>query len=359
MSVSVFEHPVLSALLGDEPVAAHFSVSAEIQAMLRFEAALAHCEEAAGVIPEGSSDRIAEACKQFTPDMHAMKQATVRDGVCVPEMVRQLRATLDPDIKQFFHFGATSQDVVDTALVLRLKPVLAELEARIAVVLEHIASADERFGHRPLTAHTRMQIAIPITVGDKLAAWRRPLQELATGLDRIRGLVLKLQFGGAAGTLDQLGEKSPAVLAQLAKALDLGDCGCWHTDRTSLAELAGWLSQVTGVLGKVGQDVALMAQNEVGAVKLSGGGTSSAMAHKHNPVSAEVLVALAGFNATLVGGMHRALVHENERSGAAWTMEWMLLPQMAVASAASLRTAIRMVGSIEDLGNRDHGGPRT
>jgi 3-carboxy-cis,cis-muconate cycloisomerase len=120
-----------------------------------------------------------------------------------------------------------------------------------------------------------------------------------------------------------------------------------HSERDGQAELADWLSLVTGSLGKMGQDIALMAQSEVGEVRLRGGGGSSAMPHKVNPVGAEVLVTLARFNAALVSGMHQALVHENERSGAAWTLEWMLLPQMATAAGAALRTALHLVGNME------------
>jgi 3-carboxy-cis,cis-muconate cycloisomerase len=139
------------------------------------------------------------------------------------------------------------------------------------------------------------------------------------------------------------------VRAALAGKLGLGDAPQWHSQRDGLAELAGWLSLVTGSLGKFGQDLALMAQ--VGSdIKLSGGGSSSAMPHKQNPVKAEALVALARFNAVQLSGMHQALVHEQERSGAAWTLEWLILPQMVVATAAALRLAAELAGQIESLG---------
>lgn len=356
MSVSVFDHPVLLGLLGDEPVAAHFTAVAEIDVLVRFEAALAIAQEAAGVIPAGAATAIGERCAQFEPDMEALKQATRRDGVCVPELVRQLRDGLAQDVAEHLHFGATSQDVIDTGLVLRLRPVMEEYHQRLDTLIERIGDAESRFGNRQLMAHTRMQRAVPISVSDKLANWRKPLAVLKDSLGHVQTRVLRLQFGGAAGTLDRLGEKGPEVSSRLAAELDLADDGCWHTDRTAIAELAGWLARLTGVLGKIGQDTTLMAQNEVGQITLSGGGTSSAMAHKNNPVAAETLVALAGFNATLVSGMHNALVHENERSGSAWTLEWMLLPQMAVAAGAALGTANRLMGSIQNIGAAPQGG---
>lgn len=350
MSVSAFEHPILSGLLGDETLAAQFALPAEIAAMLRFEAALAAAEEEAGVIPTGAAAAIAAACDTFTPDIAALGEATARDGVCIPELVRQLRAALNPGLAIHVHFGATSQDVIDTGLVLRLKIVLQEFRRRIDALAVLLDTVDDRFGNRLVMAHTRMQQALPISVSDKLSNWRKPLGDIGDALGQLEKTVLRLQFGGAAGTLDRLGDKKAMVSARLAMELDLAENGCWHTNRTPLVELAGWLSRLTGVLGKTGQDIALMAQNELGEIRLAGGGRSSAMAHKQNPVAAEILVTLAGFNAALVSGMHSALVHENERSGSAWTLEWMLLPQMVVAAGAALNTAIRLVGDIEDLG---------
>jgi 3-carboxy-cis,cis-muconate cycloisomerase len=158
-----------------------------------------------------------------------------------------------------------------------------------------------------------------------------------------------LQFGGAAGTLDKLGAKAAAVRSTLASALGLADVPQWQSQRDRLADFAGILSLVTGSLGKMGQDVALLAQ--MGAeIKLSGGGGSSAMAHKQNPVAAEVLVALARFNAVQVSGMQQAVVHEQERSGASWTLEWLVLPPMVQATGASLRLAANLLAGVVSLG---------
>ena len=132
----------------------------------------------------------------------------------------------------------------------------------------------------------------------------------------------------------------------MAERLDLRPAPAWHSQRDRIGEFGAFLSLVSGTLGKIGQDIALMAQNEVGAVRLPSGGGSSAMAHKSNPVGAEVLVALARFNAGLLGTLHQALVHENERSGAAWTLEWMVLPQMTVATAAGLQKAQSLVAGM-------------
>jgi len=156
-----------------------------------------------------------------------------------------------------------------------------------------------------------------------------------------------LQFGGAVGNRDRLGAKGEAVAEHLAKALRLHNpIAARHSERDGIAEFASWLSLITGSLGKLGADVALMAQGEIAEVKLAGAGGSSTMPEKQNPVAAEILVTLARFNAALLSATHDALVHENERSGAAWTLEWMTVPQMCVATGAALRHAAHLVDSI-------------
>jgi len=197
---------------------------------------------------------------------------------------------------------------------------------------------------------------VPIRVGDRIAAWREPLLRHRSRLEAGREGLLVVQFGGAAGTLDQLGPKAGAVRQRLARELGLGDAPQWHSQRDRLAAFAGDLSLITGSLGKLGHDIALLAQDG-DEISLAAGGTSSAMPHKQNPVRAEILVSLAGFNATLVSAMHRALDHEQERSGSAWTLEWMVLPQMAVAAAAALAQAGSLVQEIRAFGQSGTGAP--
>lgn len=153
------------------------------------------------------------------------------------------------------------------------------------------------------------------------------------------------------GTRDAYGDKGDAIAARMAQSLSLTDLGVWHSDRSHVGDFANQLSLLSGVLGKMGQDMALMAQQGVDEITLSGGGGSSAMAHKSNPVLAELLVTLARFNATQVAAMHQALVHEQERSGAAWMLEWMVLPQMAVASARATAAATDLCGQITGMGD--------
>lgn len=352
MTVSPFDHPLLSALVGDEAAARAFSFEAELEAMLAFEGALAKAEAAENVIPDVSAKAIATSLANFQPDLPKLREAVARDGIPVPELVRQLRQAVPEPHRAHLHFGATSQDVIDSALILRLRPIVELCDRRLTELIVRFAGLDSRFGGKPLTGVTRMQPAIPIFVADRIAVWQRPLERHRGRLSELSPRLLAVQFGGAAGTLDKLGDKAVAVRQRLAAELRLADAPQWHSQRDSLAEFASWLSLVTGSLGKFGQDVALMALRG-DEIQLSGGGGSSAMPHKQNPVAAETLVALARFNAAQLAAMHGSLVHELERSGAAWTLEWLVLPQMVVATAGALRLAVELADKIDSIG----GGP--
>lgn len=349
MTASVFDHPILSGLLGDDEIGAQFSAAAELSAMLRFEVALAEAEAAEGLIPGASAEEIAALPEAFIADLDALKQAIGRDGVVIPDLVRQWRARLD-DAEKHLHFGATSQDAIDTGLMLRLTAVLSVLDQRLAAIISAIDGLEKRFGTQPLMGRTRMQAAIPITVSDRLRSWKGPIVAHQAAAQEVLKAGLPLQFGGAAGTLEKLGDKASFIRPRLAELLKLSDRPQWHSQRAVIAEIGGLFSNITGSLGKIGQDLALMADN--GTAAMGGGGASSAMPHKRNPVKAEVLVTLARFNAVQISGLHQALVHEQERSGAAWTLEWMILPQMAIATGAATRLAADLLMSIEQLGDR-------
>jgi 3-carboxy-cis,cis-muconate cycloisomerase len=349
MTVSPFDHPLLSSLLGDEETARAFSAASEIAAMIAVERALVEAEVAERVVEPAAARAILTALDSFTPDMGKLKAAVARDGVVVPELVRQIRLGVAEPFREQVHFGATSQDIIDTALMLRLKPIVERFDGLLADLTGHLAALDFRFGGRTLTGVTRMRPAIPIRVSDRVAQWQQPLERYRERLKERSARLLVVQFGGAVGTLDKLGDKAAAVRAGLAARLGLADVPQSHSQRDAIADFASWLSLATGSLGKFGQDVALMALSG-SEIRLSGGGGSSAMPHKQNPVAAEALVALARFNATQLAGMHQALVHEFERSGAAWMLEWLILPQMVTATAAALRLAVVLAGQIESIG---------
>lgn len=349
MSFSAFDHPVLGGLLGDDELAALFSFEAELAAMLRFEVALAEAEAELGVISAASAKAIETAARTFKPDIARLRSAVEVDGVVVPELICQVRSAVGSKAGQHLHFGATSQDVIDTALMLRLKDALAKIQPRLTGLQAALDRLAARNGSNVLMGRTRMQAALPITAGDRITSWVEPIRRNAQRVRAVLGEGLPIQLGGAVGTLDALGEQGSSVRKLCAEKLGLRDAPQWHSQRDLIADIANLLSLITGANGKLGQDTALLAQAG-DEIELSGGGGSSAMPHKRNPVSAEVLVAFARFNATQLSGMHHALVHEQERSGSAWTLEWMLLPQMVCAAGASLRHAHALVASIERLG---------
>jgi 3-carboxy-cis,cis-muconate cycloisomerase len=344
MSASPFDHPLLARLLGDAETANLFSPEAELREMLRFEGALAEAEAEEGIIPAAAAAAIKAAIGRFKPDHAGLAEGIARDGLVVPALVKQLRAAIGAPHAEHLHLGTTSQDLIDTGLALRLRQVASLLDLRINALIEQLDALSGEQGKGTLMGRTRMQRARPISVAEKIAHWRAPLARHRERLVELAPRLFLLQFGGAVGNRRDLGAKGDAVAERLAEALRLHNpIAARHSERDGVVEFAGWLSLITGGLGKLGADVALMAQNEVGEVKVAGGGGSSAMPEKQNPISAEVLVTLARFNAALLSGMHDALVHENERSGAAWTLEMMLLPQMCVATGAGIEHAARLI----------------
>ncbi|AVF05787.1 MULTISPECIES: 3-carboxy-cis,cis-muconate cycloisomerase [Devosia] len=330
---------LLSALTGDPEVEALLSDAAQLDAKLAFERALAEASAETGWISEAAATAIGQAIDGFEPDWSALAAGMAQDGVVVPALVKQLRAQLPEPHRAALHKGATSQDVTDTALMLQLARVFDVFESRLTALLDHFDALAKEHGQRELMAHTRMQVALPTTWDAKLASWSEPLRRQLQAITSLRRSLLVIQLGGPVGDRASFGEHGNAIAAKVAQRLDLGLATPWQATRDPIIALGSLLTQITGALGKLGVDVTLLAQNEIAAVRIEGGGGSSAMAHKSNPVNAEVLVALARFNAGLSGTLAQAQLHENERSGAAWTLEWLTLPSMLVNTGASLRLA--------------------
>ena len=258
-----------------------------------------------------------------------------------------LRETVGGDAAQYLHWGATSQDVLDTGLILRLRGVLAELDSRLSRLIDTLANHAEAHRATVMAARTRTQQANPTSFGLKIAGWLGPLGRHRQALAELRPRLLTVQLGGASGNLAAFGDKGIAVMEALAEELALGvPPATLHTQRDPFVEVGGWFAAVTTSLGKIGQDVMLLAQTEVGEARGGVAGGSSTLPQKANPIAAETLVTLARFNAGLVGTMHQAAIQEHERGGAGWTLEWLVLPQMAVAAGAALRHALAIAGSL-------------
>ncbi|WP_316979839.1 3-carboxy-cis,cis-muconate cycloisomerase [Shumkonia mesophila] len=348
MTTSPFDSAVLGPLFGDPEMAALLADSAQIRALLTVEAALARVQGRLGVIPADAATRIAEVAAHLEPDMAAIGAGTARDGVPIPALIKALRAGVGKRAAPYVHWGATSQDIVDTGLVLRLRDALTLLAARLEEVIAALTAQARAHRGLVMAARTRSQIAMPTTFGLKVATWLAPLLRHRDRLAELRPRLEVVQFGGAAGTLAALGEHGIAVMEGLAAELGLAPPPLpWHSQGDIIAELGGWLSLLTGSLGKMGEDLVLLGQSEVGEVTAGDGGGSSTMPNKSNPVAAETLVALARFNAGMVGTLHQALIQRHERDGAAWPLTWLALPPMLMVTAGALAHAQRLAAALE------------
>lgn len=345
----VFDHPWLGGLFADPDMGALWSADAQLAGMRAFEAAFSRALGRAGLVDQ--AEPAAQAIERATFDMDDLRKGTGQDGVVLPRLVRQMKAAAG-DAAGAVHKGATSQDVIDTATAMAMRDTLALVDRRLAQLTDSLGNLTVRFGDHPLMGRTRMQAATEITVADRIAPWVLPLSDHRARIAQARPRIARLQLGGASGNRRDLGDRADAVAADMAAVLGLENpARAWHAMRDGVAEFTGILSLVTGTLGKMGQDIALMAQQGIGEIALSGGGTSSAMAHKQNPVLAELLVTLARFNGGQLALIHQALIHEQERSGAAWALEWMVLPQMAQATGRALTAAITLAGQVQRIGS--------
>lgn len=342
---------LFAPLLADDFVAERFSTDRMIDDFNAFEMALIDAQSATGHICLDDAAICKDGVRRFKPDVDAISDCLATDGLPVPEYVRQLKAFIGEPHAAAFHRDATSQDVIDSSFAMACRDVNIVLTERLETLIAHLDSLTSRFGGAPLTGRTRLQAALPITVAQRIAPWRASLGHARTDLEHARPRIEVLQLGGPVGLYGDIGQSETHAIA-MSRALGLNDNhGQWHTERSNVATYANCLSQVTGGLGKLGMDIGLMAQQGINTVTLAGGGSSSAMPHKKNPVLAEVLVAFARHNAGQLSLVHQAMVHEQERSGMAWTLEWMTVPTMMSTTARALTLAQQLIAGIEGMGD--------
>ncbi len=338
MAASVHDSEIYGGLFGDAEAGQLFTDSAELRAMLMVEGALAKVQGEVGMIPADAATWLYRACQEVTIDPASLTAETAVNGVPVPALVAAFRKTAgSPQHAQYLHWGATSQDIMDSGLMLRLKQLLELFEGRLEAVLAALADQARAHAARPMAGRTFGQTAAPTSFGAVVASWGRPLLRLRQRLAEMRPRLLAVQLGGAAGTLSVLGEQGPAIRAGLAVALGLADPGAsWHSERDRIAELAGWMMALTAALGKMGEDLHLMAQSGIEEITFAGGGASSTMPQKSNPIMASAVVALARHAAGLNMTLQSAALHRQNRDGAAWFTEWLTLPQLCLVTARAL-----------------------
>jgi 3-carboxy-cis,cis-muconate cycloisomerase len=334
---------LLAPLLRWDDVAETFSDAARVQGMLDFEAALARAGAAAGVIPASAAASISSCCASARVDSAALaRDAALAGNLAIP-LVRQLTTLVreqDAEAARFVHWGATSQDAIDTGLVLQLRAAVAATLAELDRLADALAALAEAHRGTPIVGRTWMQHAVPTTFGMKAAGWLDAVMRQREAVAALGERALVLQLGGAVGTLAALGEKGPAVASALANELrlPLPDVA-WHTQRDRVALVATTFGILVGTLGKIARDLALHAQTDVGELGeplADGRGGSSTMPHKRNPVAAAVALAAATRAPGLVATMLAAMVQEDERGLGGWHAEWETLPELVSLAAGAL-----------------------
>jgi len=322
--------------------------------MLDFEAALARAEAQVGLIPQAAVAPIAQACLASLYDVDALGVAIASAGNSAIPLVKALGkwvAGEDPSAERYVHLGATSQDVMDTGLVLQLRRALALIEADLARLGDILAAQAQRYAAVPLAGRTWLQHATPVTLGMKIAGWLGAVTRSRQRLIELKPRLLVLQFGGASGTLAALGEQAMPVAQALAAQLQLTlPEQPWHTQRDRLVEFASVLGLIAGSLGKLGRDISLLMQTEAAEVfepATPGKGGSSTMPHKRNPVGAAVLISAATRVPGLVATLFSAMPQEHERSLGLWHAEWETLPEICRLVSGALQQALLVSAGLE------------
>ena len=329
-----------------------FTARGRIQAMLDVEAALAEVESSLGVIPATAAKPIAEVCRAEHYDPTQLAEEARRAGNLAIPLVRRLRAQVaqkDDDASRYVHWGATSQDIIDTALVLQLRESVPGIVADLHRASGAAAGHAKDHGRTVMAGRTWLQQSTPITFGLKSAGWFDALDRVQHQLQEAFDRTLVLQFGGASGTLAALGPRGIDVAGALGARLQLTVPPMpWHSHRDRIAALACALGVAAGTLGKIGRDLALLAQTEVDEVRdpPEDSGESSTMPQKRNPVHAATAVAAATRAPGLVATILSAMPQEHERGIGNWQAEWDALPELVGAVAES---AAAMAGSLEHL----------
>ena len=350
MTLTALDSALLGPLFATEAMRACFSDQARLGAMLATEAALARAEASLGLVPAALAPAI-EAVRLDSLDPAALGRQTALAGVPSIPFVNAVQAQLDPKLERSLHKGATTQDILDTALALQARTAFALVAAELDGVMAGLAQLAALHRATPCVGRTYGQHAAPLSFGFKAAVWLAGVAEVASRLPEVRAQLLVASLAGPVGTLAGLGAKGPAVLEAFARVLDLGVPPiAWHTRRASVAGCGSWLVLLTGALAKIATDVANLASTEVGEVAephVPGRGGSSAMPHKRNPVSCTVILAAhaaaSGHAMTLFGAMAAA----HERPAGLWHAEWHALPALFGLASGALREARALAEGLE------------
>ncbi len=328
-----------------------FSDHAYIQRCLDVEAALARSQARLGMIPEEAAREITRVADVSRVDWPRLADRTQVVGYPILPLVEQIADWADDGLGQYCHWGATTQDIMDTADVLQIRDGLTLVESDLDQIATALADLSERHAETVMAGRTHLQHALPVTFGYKAAGWLSAIDRHRTRLDQLRTRVLTGQFAGAVGTLASLGADGLKVQHVLMEELGLATPDMtWHTIRDSFVEATGFLALVAGSIGKIGYDIMLMMQTEVGEVFepfAPGRGSSSTMPQKRNPIASELMLAAAKIVREQHSAMLDAMVQDHERATGQWHVEWQALPHAFIAASGGLRAARETLGALD------------
>ena len=348
-STTVLDSILFRDAFGTERMRKVFSDFALVSRYVEVEVALAKAEARCGVIPAEAAEEIARRADVAALDFDLLRQETDVVGYPILPLVHQL-ARQCGEAGRYLHWGATTQDIMDTAVVLQMRDGLAIVEEEIAALRAILADLARTHRDTPMAGRTHLQQALPITFGYKAAIWLAMFDRHAERLGQLKPRVLVGQFAGAAGTLASIGAQGFAVQAALCKALGLGvPASTWHVARDGFAETINFLALVTGSLGKIALDVMIMASTEFAEVYepfVPGRGASSTMPQKRNPISSELMLAAAKGVRQHAGLMVDAMIQDFERATGPWHAEWMAIPESFVLAAGALHQAKFALGGL-------------
>lgn len=341
----------MDAQIRSARVDALFSETAILSRYIEVEVALAQTQAALGIIPEGAAQAISASAKLENFDRERYRQDSATVGFPIVGLVRQLTEVAPDGLGQYTHWGATTQDIMDTGLVLALREVLAWTEQALDTLNNTLARIADEHSQTLMIGRSQMQHAVPITFGYKVAGWLMALSRHQCRLNELRPRLLQVQFGGAVGTLVALHPDGPAVRHGLAQRLSLGEPSIsWHTHRDSLCELTTFFGLLTGSLAKIATDIMLLAQTEVAEIHepaAKGRGVSSTMPHKRNPVLSQQIIVAARLVRAQVASMLEAMVQDHERGSATWQMEWTLIPDSVSHAMSALERTLELFDGLE------------
>ena len=351
MPASAIDSAVFRDIFSTEAMRTVFSDETRVQKYLDIEAGLARAQASLGIIPKEAAAEIVRHCHAAEFDMAELKRQTERIGYPVLPVVQQLVKRCKDGLGEWCHWGATTQDITDTATVLQIRDALVLVEGEIVAIADALAGLAKKHRDTPMAGRSNLQQAVPITFGYKVATILAAMERHRQRLAELRPRLLVGEFGGAAGTLSSLGKDGLKVQEGLMRELGLGQPAiAWHTVRDTIAEVGCFLGLVTGTLAKLATDVKLLMQTEVEEVYEpfhEGRGSSSTMPQKRNPISCLYIIACTAMVRQNVAALLDAMVEDHERATGPWEIEWIAVPEIFCLASGALNQARFLLEGLE------------